>query len=152
MPVGSPPLVEELVAVEPMTSLAGRVTDQAPARAVESAVHLEAVRKVFGETEAVAGIDLDIADGEFFSMLGPSGSGKTTTLRMIAGFEQPTSGRILLHGSDVRVVFGRIFNHRPLRLALGGCARLSLSWLRRVLCHRDDRYPKHNRKQNLFHQ
>ncbi|TME30427.1 MAG: ATP-binding cassette domain-containing protein, partial [Chloroflexi bacterium] len=84
-----------------MTSLAGRVTDQAPARAVESAVHLEAVRKVFGETEAVAGIDLDIADGEFFSMLGPSGSGKTTTLRMIAGFEQPTSGRILLHGSDV---------------------------------------------------
>ena len=101
MPVGSPPLVEEFVAVEPMTSLAGRVTDQAPARAVESAVHLEAVRKVFGETEAVAGIDLDIADGEFFSMLGPSGSGKTTTLRMIAGFEQPTSGRILLHGSDV---------------------------------------------------
>jgi putative spermidine/putrescine transport system ATP-binding protein len=64
-------------------------------------VHLEAVRKVFGETEAVAGIDLEIADGEFFSMLGPSGSGKTTTLRMIAGFEQPTSGRILLHGRDV---------------------------------------------------
>ena len=50
---------------------------------------------------AVAGIDLDIYDGEFFSMLGPSGSGKTTTLRMIAGFELPTSGRILLHGEDV---------------------------------------------------
>jgi len=64
-------------------------------------VHLEGVRKVFGETEAVAGIDLEISDGEFFSMLGPSGSGKTTTLRMIAGFEQPTSGRILLHGRDV---------------------------------------------------
>ena len=53
---------------------------------------------------AVAGIDLDIADGEFFSMLGPSGSGKTTTLRMIAGFELPTAGRILLHGEDVTTV------------------------------------------------
>jgi putative spermidine/putrescine transport system ATP-binding protein len=50
---------------------------------------------------AVAGIDLEIRDGEFFSMLGPSGSGKTTTLRMIAGFEQPTEGRIWLHGEDV---------------------------------------------------
>jgi len=50
---------------------------------------------------AVAGIDLEIRDGEFFSMLGPSGSGKTTTLRMIAGFELPTEGRILLQGVDV---------------------------------------------------
>jgi len=97
------------VAVEPVTSLSGRMPDQAPeslrrpvsAQAAEAAVRLEAVRKVFGETEAVAGIDLEIADGEFFSMLGPSGSGKTTTLRMIAGFERPTSGRILLHGRDV---------------------------------------------------
>jgi putative spermidine/putrescine transport system ATP-binding protein len=65
------------------------------------AVHLEALQKRYGEVEAVAGIDLQIADGEFFSMLGPSGSGKTTTLRMIAGFERPTAGRILLHGRDV---------------------------------------------------
>jgi putative spermidine/putrescine transport system ATP-binding protein len=65
------------------------------------AVRLEAVRKLYGEVEAVAGIDLDVRDGEFFSMLGPSGSGKTTTLRMIAGFEIPTAGRILLHGEDV---------------------------------------------------
>ena len=50
---------------------------------------------------AVDNIDLDVHDGEFFSMLGPSGSGKTTTLRMIAGFELPTAGRILLHGQDV---------------------------------------------------
>jgi putative spermidine/putrescine transport system ATP-binding protein len=57
--------------------------------------------KRFGDVEAVAGIDLEIADGEFFSMLGPSGSGKTTTLRMIAGFERPTEGRVLLHGQDV---------------------------------------------------
>ena len=53
---------------------------------------------------AVDSIDLDIVDGEFFSMLGPSGSGKTTTLRMIAGFELPTSGTILLHGEDVTSV------------------------------------------------
>ena len=97
------------MAVEPVTSLSGRMPDQAPesprgpvgAQATDAAVRLVAVRKVFGETEAVAGIDLEIADGEFFAMLGPSGSGKTTTLRMIAGFEQPTSGRILLHGHDV---------------------------------------------------
>jgi putative spermidine/putrescine transport system ATP-binding protein len=66
-----------------------------------TAVRLEGIVKRFGDVVAVAGLDLDIADGEFFSMLGPSGSGKTTTLRMIAGFELPTAGRILLHGQDV---------------------------------------------------
>jgi putative spermidine/putrescine transport system ATP-binding protein len=66
-----------------------------------SAVRLEGIRKRFGDVEAVAGIDLDVRDGEFFAMLGPSGSGKTTTLRIIAGFELPTAGRILLHGVDV---------------------------------------------------
>ena len=65
------------------------------------AVRLECLVKRYGEVEAVAGIDLEIGDGEFFSMLGPSGSGKTTTLRMIAGFETPTEGRVLLHGRDV---------------------------------------------------
>ncbi len=63
--------------------------------------------KRFGEAGAVvavAGIDLDVHDGEFFSMLGPSGSGKTTTLRMIAGFDLPSEGRILLHGRDVTTV------------------------------------------------
>jgi putative spermidine/putrescine transport system ATP-binding protein len=69
--------------------------DEAPA------VRLEGVEKRYGDVLAVAGIDLDVHDGEFFSMLGPSGSGKTTTLRMIAGFELPTAGRILLHGGDV---------------------------------------------------
>jgi putative spermidine/putrescine transport system ATP-binding protein len=69
--------------------------------AASSAVRLEGIHKRYGEVEAVAGIDLDIRDGEFFAMLGPSGSGKTTTLRMIAGFELPTAGRILLHGEDV---------------------------------------------------
>jgi putative spermidine/putrescine transport system ATP-binding protein len=65
------------------------------------AVRLEHVEKRYGDVVAVDGIDLDVRDGEFFSMLGPSGSGKTTTLRMIAGFEQPTSGRVVLHGRDV---------------------------------------------------
>ena len=65
------------------------------------AIRLEGVVKRFGEVVAVDGIDLDIADGEFFSMLGPSGSGKTTTLRMIAGFEEPTEGHIRLHGRDL---------------------------------------------------
>jgi putative spermidine/putrescine transport system ATP-binding protein len=83
------------------------------------AVRLEGIRKQYGDDAvgrrvaqyvdsggqypvvAVDRIDLDVRDGEFFSMLGPSGSGKTTTLRMIAGFERPTEGRIVLHGKDV---------------------------------------------------
>ena len=68
------------------------------------AISVEGVRKTFGEATAVDGVDLQIAEGEFFSMLGPSGCGKTTTLRMIAGFEQPTSGRIVLRGEDVTTV------------------------------------------------
>jgi putative spermidine/putrescine transport system ATP-binding protein len=65
------------------------------------AVSLEKVVKRFGEVTAVDGVDLEVREGEFFSMLGPSGSGKTTCLRMIAGFEQPTEGRIMLGGTDV---------------------------------------------------
>ncbi|MGW2521183.1 ABC transporter ATP-binding protein [Streptomyces sp. NPDC001617] len=65
------------------------------------AIRLQDLRKSFAETTAVAGIDLEIRDGEFFSMLGPSGSGKTTVLRMIAGFEIPTQGRIELAGQEV---------------------------------------------------
>ncbi|HYI21162.1 MAG TPA: ATP-binding cassette domain-containing protein, partial [Candidatus Limnocylindrales bacterium] len=55
----------------------------------QTAVRLEKIEKRFGDVVAVDAIDLDVLDGEFFSMLGPSGSGKTTTLRMIAGFELP---------------------------------------------------------------
>ena len=64
------------------------------------AVSLLGVRKVFGDTVAVDHLDLDIGEGELFAMLGPSGSGKTTVLRMIAGFEQPTAGRVMLGGRD----------------------------------------------------
>ena len=65
------------------------------------AISLEGVGKRFGPVIAVRETNLDIRDGEFFSMLGPSGCGKTTTLRMIAGFEIPDDGRILLRGADV---------------------------------------------------
>ena len=64
-------------------------------------VQLLDLTKRFDEVEAVRGISLDIHAGEFFSLLGPSGCGKTTTLRLIAGFEQPTSGRIVLDGVDM---------------------------------------------------
>ena len=77
------------------------VEHQPPTAGPGPAVRLEGLEKRFGDVAAVDGIDLEIGDGEFFSMLGPSGSGKTTTLRMIAGFELPTAGRVLLHGQDV---------------------------------------------------
>jgi spermidine/putrescine transport system ATP-binding protein len=64
-------------------------------------VQLVDLTKRFGGFEAVSGIDLDIPPGEFCSLLGPSGCGKTTTLRMIAGFERPSRGRVLLDGKDV---------------------------------------------------
>jgi putative spermidine/putrescine transport system ATP-binding protein len=66
-----------------------------------AAISVQSVTKRFGSVVAVDDVTLDIGAGEFFSLLGPSGSGKTTMLRMIAGFEQPTSGRIMLGGADV---------------------------------------------------
>jgi putative spermidine/putrescine transport system ATP-binding protein len=64
-------------------------------------VRLVGVRKTYGDVAAVDGVDLEVGTGEFFTLLGPSGSGKTTTLRLIAGFEQPDGGRIELAGRDV---------------------------------------------------
>jgi putative spermidine/putrescine transport system ATP-binding protein len=66
-----------------------------------TAVSMRGVVKRFGDVVAVDGVDLDIAPGEFFSMLGPSGSGKTTMLRMIAGFEVPDAGVVMLQGREV---------------------------------------------------
>src|SRR5204863_4374771 len=63
-----------------------------------SAVSFEHVSRHFGSVRAVDDVTLDIAEGEFFALLGPSGSGKTTCLRLIAGFEQPTSGHIEIFG------------------------------------------------------
>ena len=75
-------------------------------------VSLRAVSKQFDELTAVDQLDLDVAEGEFFSMLGPSGSGKTTVLRMIAGFETPSDGRIFIDGEDITDVppFDRTVN------------------------------------------
>lgn len=65
------------------------------------AIRFKDVSRHFGDVRAVDRVDLEIADGEFFTMLGPSGSGKTTCLRMVAGFDNPTSGQIFLHGQEV---------------------------------------------------
>ncbi|MGZ0712326.1 ABC transporter ATP-binding protein (plasmid) [Coraliomargarita sp. W4R53] len=82
------------------------MSDQQPA------IRLTGLTKAFGAVTAVDHVDLEIAAGEFFSMLGPSGSGKTTVLRLIAGFDQPTSGGIELFGEDVtkRAPFDREVN------------------------------------------
>jgi putative spermidine/putrescine transport system ATP-binding protein len=64
-------------------------------------VSLDGIRKTYGDVVAVDSVDLTVADGEFFTLLGPSGSGKTTTLRVIAGFEQPDAGRVTLGGADI---------------------------------------------------
>lgn len=82
------------------------MTDQQPA------IRLTGLTKEFGAVTAVDHVDLEIAAGEFFSMLGPSGSGKTTVLRLIAGFEQPTDGTVELFGQDVtrRAPFDRDVN------------------------------------------
>jgi putative spermidine/putrescine transport system ATP-binding protein len=80
---------------------------QAPARRAAAsvagapAVRLSGIRRTYGDVVAIAGVDLDIGEGEFFTLLGPSGSGKTTTLRVIAGFERPDAGRVELRGVDV---------------------------------------------------
>jgi spermidine/putrescine transport system ATP-binding protein len=84
-------------------------TSETEAMTVESpeqggAVSLRSLTKSFEEVTAVDTIDLDVAAGEFFSLLGPSGCGKTTTLRLIAGFERPTAGEVLLDGTDLSAV------------------------------------------------
>jgi putative spermidine/putrescine transport system ATP-binding protein len=70
-----------------------------------SAIRFSGVSRHYGDVKAVDGVDLNIAEGEFFAMLGPSGSGKTTCLRLIAGFEQPTQG-------DIRI-FGQVAQNIP---------------------------------------
>ena len=66
-----------------------------------NAVSFRQVSRHYGEVKAVDDVTFDIADGEFFSMLGPSGSGKTTCLRLIAGFEQPSAGQVVIHGQPM---------------------------------------------------
>jgi spermidine/putrescine transport system ATP-binding protein len=86
----------------------------------DTAITLREVRKSFGPIEAVRGISLDVYEGEFLTLLGPSGCGKTTTMRMIAGFEEPDGGRIYLRGQDVvgvppnRRAVNMVFQHYAL--------------------------------------
>ena len=80
---------------------AGPRDAESPSAGVEPSVRLDRVSKHFGDLVAVRDLDLDIGRGEFFTLLGPSGCGKTTTLRMVAGFEEPTAGRVLIEGQDV---------------------------------------------------
>src|SRR5438270_12704184 len=77
------------------------------------AIQLDGVSKRFGSHAAVDDVTLEIREREFFSMLGPSGCGKTTSLRMIAGFETPDAGRVLLEGVDVTAVSA---NRRPVNM------------------------------------
>jgi len=79
----------------------GSMAPSAAAATPVPLVRFEAVSKRFGKISALEGLTLDIYQGEFFALLGPSGCGKTTLLRLLAGFEQPSAGRILLEGRDV---------------------------------------------------
>jgi spermidine/putrescine transport system ATP-binding protein len=85
-----------------MTSISDPIATIDPAVATAPcAVSLRGISKSYGDRTVVHDLNLDIASGEFFSMLGPSGCGKTTTLRMIGGFVDPTHGEVSLHGNDV---------------------------------------------------
>ena len=80
------------------------MTEAEPPKQKKPALRIRGVRKSYGQVVAVAGVDLVVDEGEFFTLLGPSGSGKTTLLRLIAGFERPDAGRIELGGRDVTSV------------------------------------------------
>ncbi|MDX1738901.1 MAG: ABC transporter ATP-binding protein, partial [Alphaproteobacteria bacterium] len=79
----------------------------------ENVISLIDLRKSFGSFEAIKGINLDLHENEFFALLGPSGCGKTTLLRMIGGFETPTSGQVNLSGKDITALRP---NKRPINL------------------------------------
>lgn len=94
-------MAEELAKIEGMAELANLAR---PAAADAPLLSIEGVAKNFGSFRAVDRLSLDIRAGEFFALLGPSGCGKTTLLRMLAGFETPDEGRILLDGRDIAPV------------------------------------------------
>src|ERR1700757_2897783 len=98
-------MVNEGASMDVAAGLASPAPTFEPARTAEAPLlRLEGVVKNFGSFRAVNGVSLDIRAGEFFALLGPSGCGKTTLLRMLAGFETPDAGRILLNGRDIAQV------------------------------------------------
>src|SRR6516162_6814413 len=104
-------MAEELSGIEtsaqasqPRSQLSPAERPEGEAQAAAPLLRIEGVVKKFGNVRAVDGVSLDIAAGEFFALLGPSGCGKTTLLRMLAGFETPDEGRILLNGRDIAPV------------------------------------------------
>src|SRR3954452_22439357 len=88
------------------------VTAPSPLESGAGALRLSGLRKTYGDVVALDHLDLEVHEGEFFTLLGPSGSGKTTTLRLIAGFERPATGRVELSGTDVtdRAPYDRALN------------------------------------------
>ena len=76
-----------------ISAVPGAPSDESAGDAPSIAIQFRDVRRYFGAVKALDGVNFEIVDGEFFSMLGPSGSGKTTSLRLIAGFDQPTEGK-----------------------------------------------------------
>lgn len=108
-----------------------------------TAVSLVGLHRRFGGIVAVERLNLDIEDGEFFSLIGPSGCGKTTTLRMVAGLEEPTEGRILVHGRDVTRVpayrrpVNTVFQHYALFPHLDVFENVAFGLRERRLPHRE---------------
>ena len=113
-------MAEELSGIEtsaqasqPRSQLSPAERPEGEAQAAAPLLRIEGVVKKFGNVRAVDGVSLDIAAGEFFALLGPSGCGKSTLLRMLAGFETPDEGRILLNGKDIAHVLP---HERPLNM------------------------------------
>jgi len=113
-------MAEELSGIEtsaqasqPRSQLSPAERPEGETQAAAPLLRIEGVVKKFGSFRAVDGVSLDIAAGEFFALLGPSGCGKTTLLRMLAGFETPDEGRILLNGKDIAHVLP---HERPLNM------------------------------------
>ena len=113
-------MAEELSGIEtsaqasqPRSQLSPAERPEGETQAAAPLLRIEGVVKKFGNVRAVDGVSLDIAAGEFFALLGPSGCGKTTLLRMLAGFETPDEGRILLNGKDIAHVLP---HERPLNM------------------------------------
>jgi ABC-type multidrug transport system ATPase subunit len=115
------PMIEEPTVVEPTADEAGEAPAAEAPVATEVVLRVSGLTKRFGDTTAVAGIDLEIAAGSFFGIVGPNGAGKTTTLSMVTGLLRPDAGTVTVHGADVwknPVVAKRTMGVLPDRLRL----------------------------------